>query len=73
MLKTTLNRLNVSSRICNQVQYNVSNNALSVQTVRYRKPLHLGTAKSKLFRIPPRLKEDPEERAELHRLTKNYK
>lgn len=73
MLRISLNRLNVSGRICNQVTYNVSNQPLNVQTVRYRKPFSLGTAKSKLFRVPPRLKEDPEERAELHRLNKNYK
>lgn len=71
MLKTTVTAINVSGRICNQ--FNVSSNSLSLQSVRWRKPIALGTAKSKLFKVPPRRREDPEERAELHRLTKNYK
>lgn len=73
MLKTTVGAINVSGRICNQLSFNVSSNPLSVQTVRWRKPIHLGTAKSKLFRVPPRRKQDPEERAELFRLSSNYK
>lgn len=73
MLKTTVTKINLSGRICNQLQFNVSNNPLSVQSVRWRKPLWLGTAKSKLFRVPPRRKQDPEERAELFRLSSNYK
>lgn len=73
MLKTTLTGINVSGRICNQLTFNVSNNPLSVQSVRWRKPIALGTAKSKLFRVPPRRRQEPEERAELFRITANYK
>lgn len=73
MLKSTVSTLNVSGRICNQLHFNVSNNPLSVQSVRWRKPIHLGTAKSKLFRVPPRLKEKPDERVELFRLNTSYK
>lgn len=73
MLRTTLTGINVTGRICNQLSFNVSNNPLSVQSVRWRKPIHLGTAKSKMFIVPPRRREDPEDRAELARLNRNYK
>lgn len=73
MLRATVIGINVTGRICNQLTFNVSNNPLSVQSVRWRKPLYLGTAKSKMFIVPPRRREDPEDRAELFRLNKNYK
>lgn len=73
MLKTTVHKLNVTVRLCNQTNYNIGNNLLNVQSVRWRKPLSLGTAKSKMFRVPERRKQDPEERAEMFRLHSNYK
>lgn len=72
MLKNSLHKLNVTNRISYEF-YNISSNRLNVQSVRWRKPISLGTAKSKMFRVPPRRKEDPEERAELFRLNSNYK
>lgn len=46
---------------------------LQYTTVRYhRKPRWLGTAKSKLFRVPERQKQIAEEVAELKRLHNNY-
>ncbi|XP_053694718.1 probable 28S ribosomal protein S26, mitochondrial [Sabethes cyaneus] len=46
---------------------------LHTTATRYRrKPRWLGTAKSKLFRVPERPKQAPEERAELQRLYNNY-
>lgn len=74
MLRTGISNLNTTLRAS---IYNVSCAAVNVQTVRWarkpRKPIHLGTAKSKMFRVPERKKEDPEERQELMRLSKNYK
>ncbi|CAG9862873.1 unnamed protein product [Phyllotreta striolata] len=40
---------------------------------RKRKPIHLGTAKSKLFRIPERPNQPEEERMELLRIFNNYR
>lgn len=74
MLRTTIANLNPSLWTS---AYNVSGNAIGVQSARWirkpRKPIHLGTAKSKMFRVHPRVKEDPDERAELMRLNTNYK
>lgn len=39
----------------------------------YRKPMHLGTAPSKMFRVPTRKKLPPEEYNELKRLHNHYK
>lgn len=45
-----------------------------LQSVRWhRKPRWVPIAKSKMFRVPERKQEDPEERAELMRLHHNYK
>lgn len=76
MLRTTLFKINVAGRICDQVVYTIGSNPQNVQNVRWRhirRPRELGPSKSKRFFVPPRRKEDPEERAELHRLNKNYK
>lgn len=74
MLRTTISSLNKTFRTS---IYNVSCAAVNVQTVRWarkpRKPIHLGTAKSKMFRVPERKKVNPEEQQELMRLNKNYK
>ncbi|XP_028137227.1 probable 28S ribosomal protein S26, mitochondrial [Diabrotica virgifera virgifera] len=51
-------------------------NYTKYETVRYlrkRKPIHLGTAKSKLFRIPKRPVLPPDEKLELMRLFNNYR
>lgn len=72
MLKNSLNKLNATNRISYEF-LNITNNGLNVQSIRWRKPIALGTAKSKLFRVPPRRRQDPEERAELMRLSSNYK
>ncbi|XP_046750025.1 probable 28S ribosomal protein S26, mitochondrial [Diprion similis] len=49
-------------------------NTVCVQCVRWkRKPLWLGTAKSKLFRIPVRPKIPEDEKKELMRLHNNYR
>lgn len=42
-------------------------------SVRHRKPLWLGTAPSKRFRVPPRVVLPVAEKVELARLAKNYK
>lgn len=76
MLRATVKSLNLSNRICNQTNFNISHSELCVQSVRrwrYRRPLELGTSKSKLFRIPEHPEQDPEERAELTRLATIYK
>lgn len=72
MLKNSLHKLNVTNRISYEF-YNISSNRLNVQSVRWRRPIALGPSKSKMFRVPPRRKQDPEERAELFRLAANYK
>lgn len=70
MLKTVISGLGNSIKSV----YNVSASPTCVQCVRWRrKPRWIPTAKSKMFRVPERKKEDPEERAELMRLHKNYK
>lgn len=52
----------------------LSNAGGLLQIVRWRrKPRWLPVAKSKMFRVPERKKEDPIERAELMRLHANYK
>lgn len=57
-----------------QSVYNVSAGPASVQCVRWRrKPRWIPTAKSKMFKVPERKHEDPEERSELMRLHQNYK
>lgn len=76
MLRTTLRSLNLSNRICNPNNFNISSSELNIQSVRrwrYRRPLELGTSKSKLFRIPEHPPKDPEEQEELKRLVTNYK
>lgn len=69
MLKTVLNQLGTTVKS----SYNISANPTCVQCVRWRKPRWLPVAKSKVFRVPERKKEDPEERAELMRLHQNYR
>lgn len=53
--------------------YNSSNNPVCVQSIRWRKGRWHPTAPSKVFRVPARVKQDPDERAELMRLSNNYR
>lgn len=72
MLRTTINSLSVPLKAN---IYNASGSAINVLSVRHlrpRKPAYLGTAKSKLFRVPPRRRDPPEEQAESARLMRNY-
>lgn len=76
MFRATLRTLNLSNRICSPNNFNISSSELSVQSVRrwrYRRPLELGTSKSKLFRIPEHPKKNSEEMRELNRLITAYK
>lgn len=75
MLRATVRNLNVSNRICSANNLNIGQcelNAQSVRRWRYRRPLELGTAKSKLFFIPEKPPKDKEETEEMHRLHKRY-
>lgn len=73
MLKSVITGLATGAGATASV-YNVSANPACVQCVRWRrKPRWIPTAKSKMFRVPERKPEDPEERAELMRLHNNYK
>lgn len=70
MLKSIIQTLAVPAKSV----FNIAAGPTSVQTVRWhRKPRWLPVAKTKLFKVPERQKEDPEERAELMRLHHNYK
>lgn len=60
--------------IKNAVQSNVTNSLACVQCVQYhRKPRWLPQAKSKVFRVPERRKQNDDEKAELLRLHNHYK
>lgn len=76
MLRATVRTLNLSKRICIPNNLNISSSELNIQSIRrwrYRRPLELGTSKSKLFRIPEHPEHDPEELEELKRLNTDYK
>lgn len=76
MFRAAARTLNLNNRICNPASFNISSSQFNVQSVRrwrYRRPLELGTSKSKLFRIPEHPPRDPEERAEMQRLINSYK
>lgn len=71
MLRVVARTLNIRNRVCNPNNFNISSSELNVQSVRrwrYRRPLELGTSKSKLFRIPVHPERNEEELAELERL-----
>ncbi|KAH0554623.1 probable 28S ribosomal protein S26, mitochondrial [Cotesia glomerata] len=72
MLRTsgTINKM-MNNLIINEW---VGINAINSQTIRWwkRKPMWLPPAKSKLFRINPRLRLPPEEAIEIRRLTNTY-
>lgn len=75
MLRSSICRLNLSNRICSQFNYNVGECVFAVQSVRFRvrRPLELGTSKSKLYRIPEHKPQNDEERRELTRLQAIYR
>lgn len=68
MFKSLIKPLN------NVVQSNVTNSLACVQCVQYhRKPRWIPQAKSRIFRVPERKKQNDDERAELMRLHSHYK
>lgn len=76
MFRATIRTLSCSNRICNPNNLNISHSELNIQSVRrwrYRRPLELGTSKSKLFRIPEHPEPNVEEAEELKRLLELYK
>ncbi|XP_031626793.1 probable 28S ribosomal protein S26, mitochondrial [Contarinia nasturtii] len=76
MLRATVRTLNLSNRICNQNNFNISHSELNIQSIRrwrYRRPLELGTSKSKLFRIPEHPEPNIDELKELKRLNDEYR
>lgn len=76
MFRAVARTLKLNNRVCNPNNFNISSSELNVQSVRrwrYRRPLELGTSKSKLFRIPEHPPKDPEEIVEMQRLINSYK
>lgn len=76
MFRATVRTLNLSNRVCSPNNFNISPSKLNVQSVRrwrYRRPLELGTSKSKLFRIPEDPPKNVEELEEMKRLNTIYK
>lgn len=68
MFKSVIKPINTA------VRSSITSNLASVQCVQYhRKPRWIPQAKSKVFRIPERRKQDPDEQAELKRLHLIYK
>lgn len=56
------------------VQSNVINKLACIQCVQYhRKPRWMPQAKSKIFRVPERRKQNEDEKAELLRLHNHYR
>lgn len=56
------------------IQSNVTNSLACVQCVQYhRKPRWAPQAKTKIFRVPERRKQNDDEKAELRRLHNHYK
>lgn len=76
MFRATVRSLNLSTRICNPHNFSISPCELNVQSVRrwrYRRPLELGSSKSKLFFVPEDKPRDVEEHNEMKRLYKIYR
>lgn len=69
--------LRASSGILSRLTANetkTGSSGIALEFVRWRrKPRWLPTAKSKLFRVPERKQQSPEEKAELLRIHNNYK
>lgn len=76
MLRAVVTKLSASNRICATNALNIGQSELNIQSIRWirvRRPLELGTAKSKLFRIPVHKEQNIEERKELIRLNCIYR
>ncbi|XP_053953434.1 probable 28S ribosomal protein S26, mitochondrial [Anastrepha ludens] len=69
--------LRTTTGVLSRLSFNESkttSSALALEFVRWRrKPRWLPVAKSKLYRVPERKEQNPEEKAELMRLHNNYK
>lgn len=75
MFRTTVRSLNFSNRICSPNNFNIGQCQLNIQSVRrwrYRRPLELGSSKSKLFFVPQKSPKNTDEYEELKRLNKIY-
>lgn len=66
--KSCLNRIS-NTFSAGQCELNIQ----SIRWRRYRRPVELGTSKSKLFRIPVHKHAPPEEAIELQRISAIYK
>lgn len=62
------------TNISNSLEHNIITNSVCVTSVRWRrKPRWLPVAKSKMFRVPERKRQDQDEKVELMRLNNIYK
>ncbi|XP_011296782.1 probable 28S ribosomal protein S26, mitochondrial [Fopius arisanus] len=76
MLRASMIATAVNSRVSTQLVMNewIGINATFAQIIRWkRKPIWLPQAKSKLFKVPPRLRLPQEEAVEILRLYNNYR
>lgn len=76
MFRAAATKLSAGNRICATNVYNVGQSELNIQSVRWRRirrPIELGTSKSKLYRIPQHNPPPPVEAAELKRLDSIYR
>lgn len=76
MLRTVVTKLSAPNRICAPNALNIGQSEFNIQSVRWarvRRPLELGTSKSKLFRIPVHKEQPIEEKKELVRLHSIYR
>lgn len=76
MLRAVVTKLSASNRICAQKALNIGQSESNIQSIRwkrYRRPIELGTSKSKLFRIPVHKEQPIDERKELTRLNSIYR
>lgn len=76
MLRAVVTKLCASNRICTPNALNIGQSEMNIQSIRWRRirrPLELGTSKSKLFRIPVHKEQPTEEKKELTRLNAIYR
>lgn len=76
MLRTVVTKLSASNRICAQNALNTGQSEWNIQSIRWRRirrPLELGTSKSKLFRIAVHKEQPIDEKKELVRLNSVYR
>lgn len=69
MFRVLVNNIAVNFQNNNIVLRNISTTSIKLR----RKPRWLPVAKSKMFRVPERKKQDEDEKHELRRLSNNYK